>query len=113
MCGRIVGQRKFLLGQYRRRFVKSKGNGVRGKKAQAISLTEETAPNRRKCRVSKIFFAWLHTFEELVKIIEPKPIWQQFKEFISGILAKIECPSPFDIRFFYKCLHYRRRYGII
>ena len=41
-------------------------------------------------RVSKTFFAWLSTFEGQVKIIEPKPIRQQFKEFISGILEKIE-----------------------
>ena len=41
-------------------------------------------------RVSKTFFAWLSTFEGQVKIIEPKSIRQQFKEFISGILAKIE-----------------------
>ena len=36
------------------------------------------------------FFAWLSTFEGQVKIIDPKPTRQQFKEFITGILAKIE-----------------------
>ena len=41
-------------------------------------------------RVSKTFFAWLSTFEGQVKIIDPKLTQQQFKEFIRGILAKIE-----------------------
>ena len=41
-------------------------------------------------KVSKTFFAWLSTFEGQVKIIDPKPTRQQFKEFITGILAKIE-----------------------
>ena len=41
-------------------------------------------------RVSKTFFAWLSAFEGQVKIIEPKSIRQQFKEFISGILSKIQ-----------------------
>ena len=41
-------------------------------------------------RVSKTFFSWLSTFEGQVKIIDPKLTQQQFKEFITGILAKIE-----------------------
>ena len=45
---------------------------------------------RTTVRVSKTFFAWLSTFEGQVKIIEPKTIRQQFKNFISGILEKIE-----------------------
>ena len=41
-------------------------------------------------RISKTFFAWLSIFGGQAKIIEPKAIRKQFKEFISLILANIE-----------------------